>query len=90
MLHFASKVIPCLPVHDSFIVPVYHATECLDVMQSAFKDVFGKLIPVDGSEFKAIKDAMERTPVLERSAEWYRLEAEVTHLSKVDYSESDW
>ncbi len=87
LLHFARKGVPSLPVHDSFIVPVDHADECFEVMQTAFKDILGQYPRITGSEFKAIKDAMERTAVMDRSTKWNRLEAKVTYLSKVDFQD---
>ncbi len=35
--------VPCLPVHDSFIVPVAHKDPLTEVMDTAFREVTGKL-----------------------------------------------
>lgn len=40
MLHFAKQKIPCLPVHDSFIVVKEHKDELLEVMQSEYRSRF--------------------------------------------------
>ncbi len=40
MLHFAKQKIPCLPVHDSFIVTVDYKDELRDVMQSEYQARF--------------------------------------------------
>lgn len=39
MLHFAKQKIPCLPVHDSFIVTVDHKDELRDIMQSEYQAI---------------------------------------------------
>ncbi len=40
MLHFAKQKIPCLPVHDSFIVTREHTEELRNVMQSEYQARF--------------------------------------------------
>ena len=35
MLHFARQDVPCLGVHDSFLVPRQHAEELVQVMEAA-------------------------------------------------------
>ena len=39
MLHFARDKVPCLPVHDSFIVPIQYDKELEAVMLSAYREV---------------------------------------------------
>lgn len=41
MLHFAQQGIPCLPVHDSFIVDADYKPELKIMMESLFQDRFG-------------------------------------------------
>lgn len=41
LLHFADKDIPCLPIHDSFIVPEEHKDELESVMKQQFLSKFG-------------------------------------------------
>jgi len=42
MLHFAKRGIPCLPIHDSFIVEYKYRNELVDMMQKAFRDKYGQ------------------------------------------------
>ena len=44
--HFEEKNIPCLPIHDSFIVKKHHKQELKDVMFSAYKNLFNGEIKV--------------------------------------------
>ena len=44
LLHFADKDIPCLPIHDSFIVPEEHKHELESVMKQQFLSKFGVAI----------------------------------------------
>lgn len=41
MLHFVGRRIPCLSLHDSFIVPRQHKRALIAVMTSAWQDVVG-------------------------------------------------
>ncbi len=87
MLHFAKQGIATLPVHDSFIVPANHADEMLGVMKTAFKEEFHQEIPIDGSEFKGIYNAIKRPAVFGRSDVWEDIKSEVICLSKISYLE---
>ena len=44
--YFARKNIPCLPVHDSFIIEKYHQDELRCIMQKSFFDMFRAKIDV--------------------------------------------
>lgn len=44
--HFAKRGVPCLPVHDSFIIEKYHQDELRDVMKKTFNDMFHRDIAV--------------------------------------------
>lgn len=46
LLHFTGKGIPCLPIHDSFIVAEQHKTELESVMLNHFKRHFGTAINI--------------------------------------------
>lgn len=37
LAHFLKRSIPCLPVHDSFLIPVQYEQELIDVMQECYK-----------------------------------------------------
>lgn len=41
MLDLMNQDIPCLPVHDSFIVPRHQTSNLRQAMQTAFKDIMG-------------------------------------------------
>ena len=41
MYHFARKGIPCLGIHNSFIVPRYAATELESVMRKKYRKKVG-------------------------------------------------
>lgn len=41
MLHFAEMNVPCLPIHDSFIIHHGYETELRDVMNATFKEIYG-------------------------------------------------
>lgn len=47
MLHFTDQDIPCLSIHDSFIVPGNKKQELEDIMKQAYRDKFGMDIKVD-------------------------------------------
>ena len=55
MLHFASRDIPVLPVHDSFIIMRGLYSELVNVMQEEFEKMFG--VPIN------IGDSAKVTPV---------------------------
>jgi hypothetical protein len=40
MLHFAKRGIPCLPIHDSFIVESKYLDELVDMMKKSFRDKY--------------------------------------------------
>jgi hypothetical protein len=42
MIHFAQQGIPCLPVHDSFIIDFRYENELIQVMKEGFKALFGQ------------------------------------------------
>jgi hypothetical protein len=46
LYHFASRGIPCLGVHDSFIVPIHAAHELDAVMDRCYRDEMGGFAPV--------------------------------------------
>jgi hypothetical protein len=46
LYHFADRGIPCLGVHDSFIVPESHAHELRAVMQACYRDEMNDFDPV--------------------------------------------
>ncbi len=90
MMHFVSMGVPCMPVHDSFIVPVNHGIECYQVMRKEFKKLMDQEIPVDGSVIDSIRKAWSRSSVLKRSSEWDELENEgIPAILEDNYSE-DW
>jgi hypothetical protein len=63
MLHFARQGIPCLPIHDSFIVPFKYRDELVDTMKRVFEDRFGKESGVEIDTpimFENIKWALEK------------------------------
>jgi hypothetical protein len=63
MLHFAKQGIPCLPIHDSFIVPFKYRDELVDAMKKVFEDRFGKEsgVKIDTPMmFENIKWALEK------------------------------
>lgn len=62
LVHFAEQGIPALPVHDSLIVTLDNAWECIDAMQAAFKERFRQDIRVDGTMLEGILDALDRAP----------------------------
>jgi hypothetical protein len=41
LLHFAAMGIPCLPVHDSFVVQARHKTELMNAMTKSSKNILG-------------------------------------------------
>lgn len=47
IMNLMKESVPCLPVHDSFIVPYQFAEKLLTEMQQAFADKFGLPIDVD-------------------------------------------
>jgi hypothetical protein len=63
MLHFAKQGIPCLPIHDSFIVPFQYRDELVETMKWAFEDRYGKESGVkidDPMMFENVKLALEK------------------------------
>jgi hypothetical protein len=50
LLHFAAKNIPCLPVHDSFIVPTHHQAELEEVMKREFRNECGEEIELNATQ----------------------------------------
>jgi hypothetical protein len=50
MMHFARQGIPCLSIHDSFIVQERYARELETVMRETAREEVGLEIPVKGSE----------------------------------------
>lgn len=40
MVHFAEQGVPCLPVHDSFVIDFRYEDELIQVMQKGFKALF--------------------------------------------------
>jgi hypothetical protein len=50
MLHFADQGIPCLPVHDSFLVQQRYQKNLVEVMHSAFENVVGRKLTGDAPE----------------------------------------
>lgn len=44
MLHFAKQDIPCLPIHDSFIVPEQYQEELREIMSTTYKLHFNQSI----------------------------------------------
>jgi hypothetical protein len=63
MLHFAKQGIPCLPIHDSFIVPFKYRDDLVDTMKRVFENRFGKQsgVKIDTPMmFENIKWAIEK------------------------------
>jgi hypothetical protein len=83
MLQFAGIGIPCLPVHDSFIVGVQHAQKCWDAMQQAFNFRFDQKIPIDYQNILAIHGKTKRAVPL--SSEWDEMESKLTWEIKKDW-----
>ncbi|WP_193366914.1 hypothetical protein [Pelagibius marinus] len=54
LLHFASKDIPCFPIHDSFVMH-YGYSELEDVMKQAFEDTIGQPINVKLTELSLLQ-----------------------------------
>lgn len=46
LLHFANQDIPCLPIHDSFIVPEQHKDELRETMASVYEKHMGTSIGI--------------------------------------------
>lgn len=44
--YFAQKNVPCLPIHDSFIIEKYHQDELKNIMQKSFFEMFHTKIDV--------------------------------------------
>ena len=56
MLHFATKGIPILPLHDSFLMHHGYETELAQQMDLAFQKVTGYKPKIDAKYFKAAMD----------------------------------
>lgn len=78
ILYFAEQGIPCLPVHDSFIVEQEHSLECWNVMQQAFTDRFGQSIPIDyQSAVDVYSRYRDKPSALPMSENWEQKETEI-------------
>lgn len=45
--HFTTRNIPCLPIHDSFIVPIEHRDELMEAMRAMYKKHTGHSCRID-------------------------------------------
>jgi len=79
MLHFARKGVPCLPVHDSFIVDIRYLDECWDAMRKAFSWRFGQEIPVDYMDFVTKANRIMDGPrATENNKDWREMASDLT------------
>lgn len=60
---FVEALVPVLPVHDSYIVPVGNEDALVEIMQQAFEKVMG--VPLLRQESKALKEQSAREEDLE-------------------------
>jgi hypothetical protein len=78
MLHFAARNIPCLPIHDSFIVPRHMEDDLRAIMDSSFRDATGQSCEIKRTKFPPLneydlvvsKDAASYEGYKSREQEW--------------------